>query len=124
LCRARASAATSTKRRRKKACDQVISDFDFLNLIKNQKPPAEWLFQFGTLIDLPEQEFRRAVVDRFISRGDATQENTALTKAVAEDTAFILSILADVAADAYIAVSFKCQNGTLTTPAPSTATIV
>lgn len=52
------------------------------------------------MIDMPEQDFRRAVVARFNAQGDAIQENTALTKTVAEDTAFIRSILGDVAAGA------------------------
>lgn len=52
------------------------------------------------MIDMPEQEFRRAVVERFVSQEGAIQENTTLTKAVAEDTAFIRSILGDVAAGA------------------------
>jgi hypothetical protein len=52
------------------------------------------------MIDMPEQEFRRAVVERFISQGAAIEENTRLTQTVAEDTAFIRSILSDVAAGA------------------------
>jgi hypothetical protein len=52
------------------------------------------------MIDMPEQDFRRAVVERFNAQGDAIQENTTLTKTVAEDTAFIRSILGDVAAGA------------------------
>lgn len=52
------------------------------------------------MIEMPEQDFRRAVVERFNAQGDAIQENTTLTKTVAEDTAFIRSILGDVAAGA------------------------
>lgn len=52
------------------------------------------------MIDMPEQDFRRAVVERFNAQGVAIEENTTLTKAVAEDTAFIRSILGDVAAGA------------------------
>ncbi|HEY1998794.1 hypothetical protein [Paraburkholderia sp.] len=52
------------------------------------------------MIDMPEQEFRRAVVERFNAQGAAIEENTTLTKTVAEDTAFIRSILGDVAAGA------------------------
>lgn len=52
------------------------------------------------MIDMPEQDFRRAVVERFNTQGDAINENTTLTKAVAEDTAFIRSILGEVAAGA------------------------
>ncbi|WP_229011453.1 hypothetical protein [Paraburkholderia gardini] len=52
------------------------------------------------MIDMPEQDFRRAVVERFNAQGAAIEENTELTKAVAADTAFIRSILGDVAAGA------------------------
>ncbi|CAE6859657.1 hypothetical protein R69746_07751 [Paraburkholderia aspalathi] len=52
------------------------------------------------MIDMPEVEFRRSVVERFNAQDAAIKENTTLTKAVAEDTAFIRSILGDVAAGA------------------------
>jgi hypothetical protein len=52
------------------------------------------------MIDMPEQEFRRAVVERLGAQDVAIEENTTLTKTVAEDTAFIRSILSDVAAGA------------------------
>lgn len=75
--------------------------------IQTKQPAAiERSFPSGTLmdakdmIDMPEQDFRRAVVERFHAQGEAIEENTALTKAVAEDTAFIRSILGDVAAGA------------------------
>jgi hypothetical protein len=71
------------------------------------KPPLSGFFHFyrglmdaKDMIDMPEQDFRRAVVERFNAQGAAIQENTTLTKAVAEDTAFIRSILDDVAAGA------------------------
>lgn len=52
------------------------------------------------MIDMPEQEFRRSVVERLNAHDAAIKENTALTQAVADDTAFIRSILGDVAAGA------------------------
>lgn len=52
------------------------------------------------MIDMPEQEFRRAIVERLGAQDIAIEENTTLTKSVAEDTAFIRSILGDVAAGA------------------------
>jgi hypothetical protein len=52
------------------------------------------------MLDMPENDFRRSVAERFNAQDAAIQENTELTKAVAEDTAFIRSILGDVAAGA------------------------
>ncbi|WP_144156572.1 hypothetical protein [Paraburkholderia sp. BCC1885] len=52
------------------------------------------------MIDMPEVEFRRSVVERFNAQDAAIKENTTLTKTVAEDTAFIRAILSDVAAGA------------------------
>ncbi len=69
-------------------------------------PPTRRLFHSRgpmdakDMIDMPEQEFRRAVVERFNAQGAAIQENTTLTKTAAADTAFIATILTDVAAGA------------------------
>lgn len=41
------------------------------------------------MIEMPEAEFRRHVVDRFNAQDAAIGENTALTKQVADDTRFI-----------------------------------
>jgi len=72
----------------------------------DQQPPLSGFFYFRGLmedkdmIEMPDQEFRRAVVERFNSQDTAIAENTTLTRVVAEDTAFIRSILGDVAAGA------------------------
>lgn len=72
----------------------------------NKSRPPRRLFHFRGLmeakdmIEMPEQEFRRAVVERLGAQDVAIEENTTLTKTVAEDTAFIRSILGDVAAGA------------------------
>lgn len=49
---------------------------------------------------MPDPEFRAHVVECLIAHDVAIKENTELTKSVAEDTAFIRSILGDVAAGA------------------------
>jgi hypothetical protein len=52
------------------------------------------------MLTMPDPEFRAHVVECLIAHDAAIKENTTLTKTVAEDTAFIRSILSDVAAGA------------------------
>lgn len=47
------------------------------------------------MIDMPENEFRRCVVERLNAQDVAIAENTALTKSVSEDTAFMRAAWAD-----------------------------
>ncbi|MFM0022206.1 hypothetical protein [Paraburkholderia azotifigens] len=56
-------------------------------------------------MDMPEDEFRKSVVLRLSAQDVAIAENTELTKAVAEDTAFIRAAWAE----GIVAVRFFCR---------------
>jgi putative chitinase len=57
------------------------------------------------MMDMPEPEFRRAVVDRLDKQDDAIASNTRITEKVAEDTAFIRSAWTE----GITAVRFFCR---------------
>jgi hypothetical protein len=57
------------------------------------------------LMDVPENEFRESVVLRLSAQDVAIAENTALTKSVSEDTAFIRAAWAE----GNVAVRFFCR---------------
>jgi hypothetical protein len=57
------------------------------------------------LMDMPEDEFRKSVVLRLSAQDVAIAENTALTKSVSEDTAFIRAAWAE----GIVAVRFFCR---------------
>jgi hypothetical protein len=57
------------------------------------------------MISMPDEEFRLHVVERLNAQDAAIQENTTLTKSIAEDTAFIRATWADGVA----VVRFGCR---------------